>query len=99
VDLWCPTLGHNLNIEITQRFQYKYNDRIIVNAPWYVTNDTLHHDLNVPYVNDEIKKFSQRYADRLVEQPNILAINIMSNVQKHHANWRENYLNTYVYKL
>jgi len=26
------------------------------------------HDLNVPYVRDEIKKLSQRYADKLVEQ-------------------------------
>jgi len=25
----------------------------------------LYHDLNVPYVKDEIKKLSQRYADRL----------------------------------
>jgi len=25
------------------------------NAPWYVTNDTLRHDLNVPHVRDEIK--------------------------------------------
>jgi len=37
--------------------------------PWYVTND-----LNVPYVRDEIKKLSQRYADRLEELPNVPAI-------------------------
>jgi len=67
-------------MEIIQRFQNKYL-RIIVNAPWYVTNDTLYHDLNVPYVRDEIKKFSQRYADRLVEHPNILAIDLMSDVE------------------
>jgi len=52
-------------MEIIQRFRNKYL-RIIVNAPWYVTNDTLHHDLNVPYVRDEIKKLSQR----LEEHPN-----------------------------
>jgi len=38
------------NVEIIQRFQNKYL-RIIVNAPWYVTNDTLHHDLNVPAID------------------------------------------------
>jgi len=55
-------------MEMIQRFQNKYLK--IVNASWYVTNDTLHHDLNVSYVRDEIKKFSQRYADRLEEHPN-----------------------------
>jgi len=77
MDLRCPTLGQlwgaNSNIEIIQRFQSKCL-RIIV----YVTNDTLHHDLNVPYVRDEMKKFSQRYADRLEEHPNTLAISLMS---------------------
>jgi len=34
-----------------------------------------HHDLNVPYVRGEIKRLSQRYADRMEEYPNILAIN------------------------
>jgi len=49
------------NVEILQRFQNKYL-RIIVNAPWYV-NDTLHHDLDVPHVRDEIRGLSQRYTD------------------------------------
>jgi len=70
----------NSNIEIIQRFQNKYL-RIIVNAPWYVTNDTLHHDLNVPYVRDEIKKLSQRYADRLEEHSNTLAIDLVSDAE------------------
>jgi len=34
--------------------------------------------LNVPYVRDEIKKFSQKYADRLEEHPNTLGIDLMS---------------------
>jgi len=46
VQLWGTAA--NSNMEIIQRFQNKYL-RIIVNAPWYLTNDTL-HDLNVPYV-------------------------------------------------
>jgi len=67
-------------MEIIQRFQNKYL-RIIVNAPWYVTNDNLSlylNDLKVPYVRDEIKKLSRRYADRLEEHPNILAIDLMT---------------------
>jgi len=48
-------------VEILPRFRNKYL-RIIVNAPWYVTNDILRHDLNV---RNEIKRFCQRYADRM----------------------------------
>jgi len=80
VQLWGA--APNSNIQIIQRFQNKYL-RIIVNAPCYVTNDTLYHDLNVPYVKDEIKKLSQRYIDRLVEHPNILAIDLMSDAETH----------------
>jgi len=38
IQLWGTVA--NLNIEIIQRFQNKYL-RIIVNAAWYITNDTL----------------------------------------------------------
>jgi len=57
-ELWDTAF--NSNMEIIQKFQNKYL-RIIVNASCYVTNDTLHHNLNVPYVRDEIKKLNQRY--------------------------------------
>jgi len=67
-------------VEILERFQKKYL-KIIVNAPWHVTNDILHHDLNVSYVRDEIKKLSQRYADRLEEHSNMLAIDLMSDAE------------------
>jgi len=70
----------NSNIEILQRFQKKYL-RIIVNVLWYVTNNVLHHDFNVPYVGDEIKRFCQRYADIMEKCPNILT----TNLTKQHA--------------
>jgi len=62
VQLWGT--DSDSNIEIIQRFQNEYL-RIIVNASWYVTNDTLHGDLNVPYVTDEIKKLSHRLEEDL----------------------------------
>jgi len=68
------------SIEIPQRFRNKYL-RIIINAPWYVINDTLHRDLNVPYVRDEIKRLSQRYADWMEEHPNILVTNLMKKAR------------------
>jgi len=53
-------------MEILQTFQNRYLG-IIVNALWYVTSDTLRHDLNVPYVRDEIKRLDRRYADRMAD--------------------------------
>jgi len=47
----------------------------------YVTNDTLHRDLNVSYVRDEIKKLSRKYADRLEQHSGILAIDLMSKAE------------------
>jgi len=42
---------------------------------------TLHRDLNVPYVRDEIKRLNQRYADGMEKHFNILAINLMKKVK------------------
>jgi len=72
MDLQCPTLGYSL--------QFNKYLRIIVNAPCYVSNDILHHDPNVPYVRDEIKKLSPRYADRLEKHPNV-AIDLTSDAE------------------
>jgi len=41
----------------------------------------LYITINVPYVRDEIKKLGQRYADRLEEHPNIVAIDFMSDAE------------------
>jgi len=34
----------------------------------------IHHDFNIPYIKDEIKRFSQRYADRIKKHFNIRLI-------------------------
>jgi len=72
-------MASNLNMEILQRFQNRY--LIIVNALRYVTKDTLHHDLNVLHVRDEIKRLEQRYADRMNEYPNVFATNLVKEVK------------------
>jgi len=41
----------------------------------HITNDTLHYDLNMSYVRDEIRRLSQRYADRWEKHPDILTTN------------------------
>jgi len=74
-------VGHSLQLKCRNTIKIsKQILRIIVNVSWYV-NDTLHHDPNVPYVIDEIKRLSQRYDDRMKEHPNILATNLMKKVK------------------
>lgn len=62
VQLWGCTKPSNT--KIIQRLQSKVL-RTITNAPWYVSNFTLHTDLHVPYVTDEIRKLSVLYNQRL----------------------------------
>uniref|UniRef100_A0A1B0CHY4 Uncharacterized protein n=1 Tax=Lutzomyia longipalpis TaxID=7200 RepID=A0A1B0CHY4_LUTLO len=47
--------------------------RQITDAPWYVTNDQLHRDLNVLPVQEEIAEVSRRYRERLLGHENDLA--------------------------
>ena len=44
------------NVTVIQRSQSKIF-RTIANAPWYVSNHTLHTDLNIPYVRGWIQNF------------------------------------------
>jgi len=47
IELWgCAT---KTNIAVIQRYQSKLL-RTITNAPWYVSNQTLHSDLHTPHV-------------------------------------------------
>jgi len=77
MDLWCSALGHS------RQFKHRNNPKISKQIPQNhhqrTSNDTLHHDLNVPYVRDEIKKLSQRSE----QHPNTSAIDLMT--PKHHA--------------
>jgi len=77
---WGGGTASNSNIEILQKFENRYL-RTIFNAPWYVTNDILRHDLNMPYVRDAIKRLGQRYADKTEEHSNTLATNLMKQVK------------------
>lgn len=65
------------NIEIIQRFQSKVL-RIIANAPWYISNDIIHHDLKMATVQEEINKCSKNYYSRLCNHPNNLALELLS---------------------
>jgi hypothetical protein len=38
---------------------------MITNAPWYVTNQTLHDDLKVPFIKDVIQEKSLNHHGKL----------------------------------
>ena len=67
IELWgCASKS---NISIIQRSQSKIL-RIITNAPWYVNNQTLHTDLNIPYIKDVIREKSTSHHNKLANHPN-----------------------------
>jgi hypothetical protein len=37
---------------------------MMINTPWYVTNQTLHQDLNIPYIIEVIQERSNKHHDK-----------------------------------
>jgi hypothetical protein len=60
---------YNSNIEILERFQSKIL-RLIVAAPWYVSNSVIRKDLQIPTVKEEISRFNSHYNVRNSVHPN-----------------------------
>jgi hypothetical protein len=69
IQLWGTT--SNSNIEILERFQSKVL-RLIMDAPWYVSNSVISNDLQIPTVKEEISRFSSHYNVRISVPPNEL---------------------------
>jgi hypothetical protein len=69
IELWGCT--SKSNITIIQRSQSKIL-RMITNAPWYVTNQTLHEDLNIPYITEVIQERSNKHHDKINIHSNII---------------------------
>jgi hypothetical protein len=68
-ELWgCASKS---SIAIIQRSQYKIL-RAMTDAPWYVSNDTLHHDLGISIVSDVIQERSSNHHERLLTHINPL---------------------------
>jgi hypothetical protein len=69
IELWgCASKSKTA---IMQRAKSKIL-RTITNAPWYVTNRTLHTDLNIPYVSDVINERINKHLSKLQSHPNTL---------------------------
>jgi hypothetical protein len=69
IQLWGTT--SNSNIKILERFQSKVL-RLIVDAPWYVSNSVISKYLQIPTVKEEISPFSSLYTVRLRAHTNEL---------------------------
>ena len=76
IQLWGT--ASNSSIDILERFQSKVL-RIITDAPWYVPNAVIKHDLQVPSVRQEVRTFSVTYHARLEGHPNDLLHHYFSN--------------------
>ena len=69
IELWgCASTS---NIEIIQRYQSKML-RLITQAPWYVTNQTLHRDLCIAPVRETFKEKAKAHHKTLSAHPNPL---------------------------
>jgi hypothetical protein len=44
----------------------------MADATWYVSNSTLHNDLDIPFIKDVLQERSTKHHDRLEVHPNAL---------------------------
>jgi hypothetical protein len=56
--------------------------RIITNAPWYVTSQTLHDDLKVPFIKDVIQEESINHHDKLGNYSNPILQPLLEQQQR-----------------
>ena len=79
IQLWGT--ASNSNIEIPQRFQSK-TLRSLIDALWYITNETIHRDLKIPTVKDEIYKSRSRYNARINNHHNPLVTQLLDTTDQ-----------------
>ena len=85
IQLWGT--ANNYNIEILQRFQsankcFLLPSSVLINAPWYVTNETIHHNLKIPAVKDEIYKSRSRYNARVSSHHNPFVTQLLNTTDQ-----------------
>ncbi|KAI8115980.1 RNA-directed DNA polymerase from mobile element jockey [Lucilia cuprina] len=80
VIFWLLGPKSSLSLE-NKRYQSK-TLRSIVNAPWFVSNFSIHNDLSILKVIDEIKRFSGNYLERLNQHMNPLAISLLDDTEE-----------------
>jgi hypothetical protein len=70
--------------------------RAIADAPWYVSNLTLHSDLKTPFVNNEILRLAERYKAQTANHDNKLTEGLYTNgpvTRRLHRTWPQDFIN------
>ena len=87
ITLWgIATMSHINKIETIQAKVLS----TIVNAPWYIRNEDIRRDLEIPTVKEAISSNAERYKVRIATHPNRLAaetfktINIVRRLKRMH---------------
>jgi len=76
IQLWGAAKKTNINkIQVVQSKTL----RLITNAPPYVSNETLHSDLNIPYVKEVAKNHYLKFHNRLQNHTNPLIKDLSSH--------------------
>jgi hypothetical protein len=76
LQLWGSAKPSTINL--IQRFQSK-TLRTIADAPWYVNNLTLHNDLKIPFVKNEILRMAERNKDQTANHDSELIEELYTN--------------------
>ena len=75
IELWSTAKPSNRNR--LQVFQNKFL-RMIASAPWYVTNNQLHQDLQLETIDREYEKHTGKYEDKLHNHCNVEAMKLLT---------------------
>ena len=78
IELWGFTSPSN--IAVIQRYQSKLL-RLITNAPRFVTNQTLHHDLRIEQVRNVFRERTEADGKNLSIHPNPLIVPLINQPQ------------------
>lgn len=76
IPLWSSAA--NSNIQILQRFPNTILPRI-TGAPWYLTNQQIHHDMALETVMEIATRETTKYIKRLHNHPNTEALTLLED--------------------
>jgi hypothetical protein len=81
--LWNRIIGMHQQITYSQNaMKPVQNTEVDTNVPWYVTNQTLHDDLQVPFIKDVIQEKSINHHNKLGNHSNPILQPLLEQQQR-----------------